>query len=297
VQHRFRLRLEVNTMTFWVSTGPPDLAPLSVDEQIYLLVDGAQVERLSIRLAGLPVGFLQESLFPQPLAPDRFDATPHLLQPTGFDSARALIGGALGRAMAFHGALSYLVSPLSIEALARRLRTRLDAVLPDDYECINRYFDARISPALYECLNVSQRREFFSVCSQWWVLSHQHQWESLPCVFSEEDPFQAPLRLNSQQQAAMMDAAYPYTVIEHFEQTDPELLDDVAPAQRYTQIAQALRRAHAYGIDGGPDAVLFCTLVLTRGSGFEHEPAWAAALNRVKLGEITLQQALKAQHD
>ena len=94
-----------------------------------------------------------------------------------------------------------------------------------------------------------------------------------------------------------MDACYPYTVIEHFEQTDPELLDELLPAERYTHFSQALRRAASYGIEGGASAVLYCTLTLTRGATFDQDGAWPVLLARVKRGEITLQQALKAQHD
>ncbi|MDO8650693.1 MAG: hypothetical protein Q7R66_00690 [Undibacterium sp.] len=42
---------------------------------------------------------------------------------------------------------------------------------------------------------------------------------------------------------------------------------------------------------------MFCTLALTRGTEFFRLAQWASELERVKRGEISLQQALKAQND
>ena len=197
----------------------------------------------------------------------------------------------------FPGALSWLVSPLGIDALASRLRARLDARLPDNFSCVNRYFDGRITPHLHGCLTDAQRAAFFSVSTQWWVVSHNHQWQSLACAFALHDPFNAPQVLNEAEQAQMIDACYPYTVIEHFAQTDEELLDEVPAAERYGFFRQALIAAARFGIEGGASAILFCTLTLTRGPNFYAQATWPALLERVKRGELTLQQAVKAQHD
>lgn len=284
-------------MSSWSKLGAPKLQPLAQGEHQYVLIDGAQVDRFSERLPGLRGVVRHESVFAGPLAPERADATPHLLEVSGGDAYRTLLTGDFADAVAFYGALSWLVSPLSVGDLAARLRQRLDAELPDRFDCVNRFFDARIAPQLHECLTERQRAEFFSVSTQWWVVSHTHRWQSLACSFSSPDPFTAPLMFDEAQQAFMIDACYPYSVIDHFRQTDEELLDQVPASEQYGLFRQALKAAASYGIDGGATAILFCTLVLTRGPAFYMQPQWQAALERVKRREITLQQAVKAQHD
>ncbi len=281
----------------WSSLGAPALRPLAQAERQYALIDGAQVDRLGQLLSTLCGGVRHRSVFLSPLAPDLANATPHLVEMEGQDAYRALLTPTFVGAVPFYGALSWLISPLAIDELAARLRHRLDVVLPDRFDCVNRFFDARIAPALSECLTTPQRADFFSVSTQWWVVSHQHRWQSLPCRFSLPDPYTAPLLLDDAQQAHMIDVCYPYSVIEHFRQTDEELLDQIPEAEQYGLFRQALSIAASYGIDGGPSAILFCTLAITRGPTFHMEPEWHAALEQIKRREITLQQAVKARHD
>ena len=270
---------------------------LPTGQSLYALVDAAQVERFTVATRGLRGVLAQASVYAAPLSPDRFDATPHLLELQSVDSCGDLLQSGLGRAVAFPGAVSLLVSPLTIAELATRLRTRLDTRLPDRLDCINRYFDGRITPHLFAVLTTNQRAAFFGVASQWWVVSHHHVWQSLECRYSVTETFIAPLELDDQQQATMIDACYPYTVIEHFLQTDEELLETVSPSERYAFFQRALATAALFGIDGGASAMLFCALCLTRGADFYKLEDWPQWLERVQRGELTLQQAVKAHHD
>jgi hypothetical protein len=135
------------------------------------------------------------------------------------------------------------------------------------------------------------------VAAQWWVIDHRFRWQSLACRYSSQDQFESPLELDDAQQAALIDACYPYSVIDHFAKTDEELLETVPPSERYGFFSQALKVAAEYGIDGGASAVLFCTLALTRGPRFYLQHDWQRDLQRVKAGELSLQQALKGRHD
>jgi hypothetical protein len=280
----------------WSKIAAPTLLPGDEQQHVYMLIDGAQVDRVSLRLKSHAAMIETVAVFGQPLAPDRFDATPHLLLLRDQDAIAALMRQ-LQSSLGSFGAISIIVSPLPLSELAIRLRARLDARLPDQFDCINRYFDGRITPHLHACLSPLQQQVFFSVATQWWVLDHAQEWQNLPCLFTAVDGFQAPLELDEAQQSALIDACYPHTVIEHFMQSDEELLETVPQTQRYAYFRDALKAAAIYGIDGGASAVLFCTLALTRGAEFFRLPQWAAELERVKRGEISLQQALKAQHD
>jgi Domain of unknown function (DUF4123) len=283
-------------MSIWSILTPPPCAPLNAEEQHYAVIDGAQADRLTKRLSINQYILAHEPLFGAPLAPNASDATPHLLalaDAAAFKNLMFLLADKLHS----HGALTWMVSRLPPPELARRLKARLDARLPDRFDCVNRYFDGRVTPHLHHCLEPAQREVFFSTCTQWWVVDATHQWLSLPCHFAPQDAFEPPLELNEQQQAYLIDACYPYAVIEHFVQTDEELLDALPAAERYAFFRGVLQAAATFGIDGGATAILFCTLALTRGPGFYKLPEWQAALGRVQHGEITLQQAVKAHHD
>jgi hypothetical protein len=283
-------------MNPWSTITAPALLPLDDQQHVYVLVDGAQVDRLRLRLKSNSAIIESEAVFGEPLAPDRFDATPHLLLLSNPDAIARLIRRWQTWLNSF-GAISIIVSPLPLAELCQRLHARLDARLPEQFDCINRYFDGRITPHLHACLNPAQQQIFFSVATQWWVLDHAQEWQNLQCLFAPTDAFQSPLELAEAQQAELIDACYPHTVIEHFLLSDEELLETVPQAQRYAFFRDALKAAASYGIDGGASAVLFCTLALTRGAEFFRLAQWAGELERIKRGEISLQQALKAQHD
>lgn len=266
------------------------------DARQFVLFDAAQIDGFGSRISGLSFLTNMASLYPPPLAPDRFNATPHLAEVTD-TSGFGLLARLLDRAEASHGAITWLVSPLTLNELLARLRLRLDARLPGDFDCVNRFYDGRVLPHLHACMNEGQRAAFFACAEQWWFVSPAHEWQMLPCQFGETDSYEAPLRLDEKQEATMIDACYPYAVIEHFERSDPELLDPVPPNARYAHFDNALQTAKRFGIDGGEDAMLFCALTLTRGASFHEQSPWPDNLRAVRAGNMTLQQAVKALHD
>jgi Domain of unknown function (DUF4123) len=274
---------------------PIERGEIADGDRVALLIDGAQTDRLSVLMESLGERTDCESVFRPPLAPEAGDATPHVAGFADVGDARRCLQVIAARVRS-HGAISVLVGPLTAAPLALRLRARLDAVLPDRLDCINRFFDGRVTPHLFSALQAAQRTAFFAVCRQWWLVSHDHQWQWLPVAYKEADDFEGPLHLDVRQQAQIIDGCYPYAVMEHFEQTSPDLLDDLPQARRYAFFSGALAAAARYGIDGGASAVLFCTLALTRGERFHEESPWPDALQRVRRGETTLERAVRAQH-
>ena len=279
----------------WRHLQPPPLETQG-DLRLFALFDAAQIDRFRHRTAGLPFLAGMASVYPPPLAPDRFDATPHLAEMADIATFKnaALM---LDRAGASHGAMTWLTCPLPLEQLARRLRNRLDARLPEDFDCVNRFYDGRVLPHLHACLSDEQRAAFFACADQWGYVTPSFEWRMLSCHFDKIDPYQPPLRLDERQEASMIDACYPYAVIEHFERTDPELLDSIPANARYGHFEQALQAAKRFGIDGGESAILFCTLSLTRGAKFHEAEDWQADLSRVRDGQTQLQEVVKARHD
>lgn len=274
----------------WKGIGLPDLAPESGDVQLVAMVDAAQVSNFSM----LKWPWLRHAVLVEPLAEDRFNATPHLFElPDTQDIGR--LAAKLEAQSQSHGALSVFVARRPISTLAAAIRRRLDAVLPDGLDCMNRFFDGRVAPHVVAALTADQRRSFCAFASQWWVVGPDLRWLSLETSEAEDgDPFEPPLRLNELQQAKIIDACYPYALIEHFERTDEELLHRIPIERRYSVLANALQAAERYGLSDGPDAMLFCTLTMTRGERFFERADWQSALSRVQRGEIKLRDAMKA---
>ena len=88
----------------------------------------------------------------------------------------------------------------------------------------------------------------------------------------------------------LMDDAYPYTLIDHFALTDPELLERVPPADRYRFFRDCTRMAAEYGIRDAKKLVMVCTWALLLGEGFHQEPDWQQRLQDLGAGRRTTRQ-------
>lgn len=285
-----------NGTNIWHLAGLPPIAPLLTGQTLYALIDGAQVENYRKHFRDIPGTLNRASLAGTDLTPDQANATQHLLRLFDLNTLKH-VQTCVSRSSLSHGAMSVIVSSLDIAELAAALRKRLDLTLPDQFDCINRFFDGRVAPHWLSVLTAEQRPRFAAFASQWWVVSHQHVWISLGCNEIRPDPYDEPMVINERQQADMVDACFPYTVIEHFEQTDPELLERVPPAAQYGWFQKALAVARRYGIDDGPDSMLFCTLTLTRGERFFDTPSWREGLQQLQLRQTRLRDLMKAVHD
>lgn len=283
--------------SFWSNLPPPPVRGASDGIRYYALIDAAQVEHFSRTVQLRSDSILGRlALYGEFIAPDRYDASPHLFEMAGPDAYRGFVNG-FSRSNASHGVISCLASVLEMSELAARLKRRLDVVLPDEVDCVNRFFDGRVSPHLHACLEDEQRAAFFSVSEHWLVLGHDHAWQSLECHFAEQDPFSGPLLVSAKQEAYLIDHCYPYALIEHFERTDLDLLDSVPVEQRYQFFLNAIQTAERFGIERSCDIALFCTLSMTRGVSFYEEAPWPEKLIAVKTGRASLQDVLKSIHD
>lgn len=284
------------TYNVWHHIGNPPITVSSPGPYMYALIDGAQVDNYRKRFREVPGVVDRASLAGSDLTAERENATQHVLRLDDLNALKSVCAR-VSRSSVSHGALSIVVSSLETGVLAQWLRKRLDVTLPDQFDCINRFFDGRVAPHWMSVLTSEQRARFGAFASQWWVASHEHIWMQLACTEIMPDPFEGSLTISESQQAAMIDACYPYTVIDHFEQTDPELLERVPPAAQYGWFQKALDIARRYGIEDGPDSMLFCTLTLTRGESFYEAPAWRAGLQRLQLRQTRLRDLMKANND
>jgi hypothetical protein len=280
----------------WRVAGLPPVEPLAAAQRLYALVDGAQLDDFRRYFRNTRGVLDKANLAGSALSADVENAGQHVLHLEDNEALKHVVERIM-RSTTSHGAMSVIVSSLELSALADALRKRLHVTLPDQFDCVNRFFDGRVTPHWLSILTPEQRELFTAFASQWWVVSHEHVWISLACTEIHPDLFDQPMGISERQQADMIDACYPYTVIDHFELTDPELLERLPPAEQYAWFERALAAARTHGIDDGPQSMLFCTLTLTRGERFYEAPAWYKGLAQVRQGQTRLRDLMKAIDD
>ena len=121
----------------------------------------------------------------------------------------------------YSNSLLLLASPLSLEALAHRLTSRLDAVLPGNINVMLRYFDTRIFAELMTVLDATQKAAFFSPASQWWYVDRRGALQSVSATFAPHDQWATPLALNMEQQNRLIDASEPDQIAELLQNSAP----------------------------------------------------------------------------
>lgn len=254
---------------------PLALPPLDADMQRFMLLDGAQCDQPLQLLRALPWAPLR--LFDGLLADGTDDASVFLARlPAGIDIDRFLQRAAAQARSP--GLLSVIETTLGAEALLQRLQRRLDARFPNGKEFLARFFDARVLPWWVQVLDETQCRDFLSLGERWWYLRHDLRWAQLELQDIVQDPHDAPWVLEAAQRRALVDASYPYTLIDHFQLTDPELLARLPRERWYTVLRRAVATAAAAGIEDSRRVVMVATWTLLAGVDLGEDPAWRQRL-------------------
>lgn len=254
---------------------PLDLPPLEEGLQRFVLLDGAQCNQPVQLLRTLPWAPLP--LFDGLLADGADDASVFLARlPRGFEHDRFLQRAASqGRSP---GMLSIIETSLDAQQLQQRLQRRLDASYPNGKLFLARFFDARVLPWWVQVLDEAQCRAFLAMGERWWYLRHDLQWAHLELEDVALDPHDPPWVLGAPQRRALIDASYPYTLIDHFQLTDPELLARLPRARWYSFFRRVVATAAAAGIEDSRRVVMVATWALLAGSDFGEDPAWQQRL-------------------
>lgn len=254
---------------------PLALPPLDADAQRFVLLDGAQCDQPLQLLRALPWAPLR--LFDGLLADGTDDASVFLARlPADIDIDRFLQRAAAQARSP--GLLSVIETTLTGEALQQRLQRRLDACYPNGKEFLARFFDARVLPWWVQVLDEAQCRAFLALGECWWYLRHDLQWARLELADVVPDPHDPPWVLEALQRRALIDASYPYALIDHFQLTDPELLARLPRARRYTFFRRVVATAAAAGIEDSRRVVMVATWALLAGIDLGEDPAWQQRL-------------------
>lgn len=257
-------------------TFPPnDWALLDDGVERYVLLDGAQCDCAREIFQGLQIPV--RALFDGRLADGLDDASVLLaMLPRTIDVDRFL--RRIEAAARSPGVLSLIESPLQIDALLQRLQRRLDASYPNGKQFISRYFDARVLPWWVQALDEQQRDDFLAIGHRWTYLQHDLCWEHLGLHCPVQEPHDPPWVLEAEQRHALIDASYPYTLIDHFQLTDLDLLQRVPREHWYAYIRKVVAMASAFGIEEGKHVVMVVTWSLLTGLDLAEAPGWPKRL-------------------
>jgi hypothetical protein len=191
---------------------------------------------------------------------------------------------------AFSSSLLLLVSPLSLEDLARRLAKRLDAQLPDNMDVMLRYFDTRIFAELMTVLDAQQKAAFLSPAQQWWYVDRRGVLQTIDSMFTNNDAFNSPLKLTTQQQNTLIENSEPDQIAELLFNNIPNEFEQLPPKNRFDFIQKHRQAAEALNINSTHEKSFYCAIALIQGEDFASQPAWQNGLAQVKSGLITLQK-------
>lgn len=260
---------------------PLALPPLEADMGRFVLLDGAQCDQPLQLLRTLPWAPLR--LFDGLLGDGTDDASVFLARlPRDTDIDRFLQRAAAHARSP--GLLSLIDTTLSADALLQRLQRRLDASYPNGKEFLARFFDARVLPWWVQVLDAPQCRSFLALGERWWYLRHDLQWAHLELEDTALDPHDPPWVLAAPQRRGLIDASYPYTLIDHFQLTDPELLARLPRARWYTFFRRVVATAAAAGIEDSRRMVMVATWSLLAGVDLGEDPAWRLRLQEFASG-------------
>jgi hypothetical protein len=138
--------------------------------RLYALVDGVQYRETFGEPCAARMGF--RSLFAGTQDAALAHAGPWLIDAEQVDPA---LVNALAELELSAPAVSWLISPQTLEGLAQLLQLNLDMELPDGRTALLRFWDPRVLVTLAELLEPSQRATFFAHIYEWHLLHKERR--------------------------------------------------------------------------------------------------------------------------
>lgn len=195
-------------------------------------------------------------------------------------------------------AVTWLVSPLSPEALAQRLRLRTEAELPGNHPILLRHFDPRVLPELVQALHPSQREAFLAMGDEWLYLDRSHALQAIVLTPADAaDAFESPWLMDDRQFAALLAASEVDQLMPELARAAPIEFMRLPPMQRVDLARQGLRLAASWHLNSLADQTTVGMLLLNLGEGFHLRPNWAPWVNELAQQRMSLLQAIERATD
>ena len=171
---------------------------------------------------------------------------------------------------------------------------RLNAVLPDQMEVMLRFFDPRVFEQLMLVFSAPQKQAFIDLGSSWFFLDRSGKLMRCPSIFSTDDSWPISFELSVIQQDALIESCDPDQIAELLRNGVPDAYQEVPLPEQYGFIVRNMASARSFGIHATHELSFFCALALLFGEKFMEDKQWSLALDEVKKGVLTLQQAAES---
>jgi hypothetical protein len=152
---------------------------------------------------------------------------------------------------AYANAVSFLTSPLKIDALQAALRSRARIELPQKLEVVLRYFDTRTLPLLPTLFTPMQYAAFVKDVTTWHYLDRRGELLCLPPAPLQQAGqlvAQAPWILDDAQEAMLIDDGLTDAAIDHLITQGLGDLLDLSPPEQFDKVDPVVMRARRQGV-------------------------------------------------
>lgn len=189
--------------------------------------------------------------------------------------------------------LVYLESPHLPHVLARMLRNRTEAVLPQNLHVLLRYFDPRVLFTLTTVLDRARMSAFFGIASRWAFPDRSGGLQTMETQTSQlGDTLETPVCFDTAQEAELIDAGEADAMIDLLLNQSNAALLTMLPPQQHERVHALLAQAQSLRINELSDQVAFCSLGLELGPNFFDASPWSESLAALKAGQLKFSQLL-----
>lgn len=268
-----------------MTTELRDAVESSTAGSAFALVDGALLRDMPDAVRRIWPASRARSLLTGSTGRGAAEAGPLLFEISRPELANALPATLLDAATG-RSAGSFIVSRLPLGELAIRLMRFADVKLADNTTMVMRFFDPRVLPFWLEIVRPRHSVLLAETVSRWIY------WDARQAVtverFEEPGPEatdeRLPLRISEAEEQRLLDACYPFTLIERFRSEDPDALARVPVIERQAFFSAQIERARAHSIESNVDIEVYCGLAIQFGEHFDERPAMRPAFERTANG-------------
>jgi len=262
----------------------------------YLLLDGAQIDKLPNRIYSLEDNPQIHWLYQDTAYHALLDLGPALIAlPAHSPLEQVFIEHWQDEA----GLL--IESPAAPESLAEHLRSLIHARVSGDVTLLLRYYDPRVMAHWLPGLDAGQRDRMMGPVSRIRLprgLNHEQRW----IIREQEQPIQhyasRPWLYLDDQQLQQLNGArlerFDQQLLEHVQRYFPDCLAHLNPAQQHIWAASCRESAAAHGYSTPVEVSRWSALVSALGTGFPQEPEHQPYQQILQRSELNPEQRLEA---
>lgn len=193
----------------------------------------------------------------------------------------------------YANALSYVETSLGAGDAAAAMKRRCHVTLPGGMTAVLRWFDNRTMDALLSLLVPANRA---LLLGDWALLAYADRHGNL----KTEEPstptaLPSPLRLDADEEAALLEASEPDNLIDLLLQQSQAQLVAMLPPEQFRVVSSLWQEARRRHILQTPDQAAYCSLALELGPDFTEMEPWRSIVAEAEADDGRLLKALAAK--